>query len=178
MKAKNLNLLFFCVLLHYAPISQAQNQSRSVDWIHGLGGNSSSLQEVATHHKNTRPIVFSHRGDYPTQNGIEVMAILVRSYTGGTNSIGIGHSMGGAAIRHITIDNNNHWLGVVTLGSPLRGAQIAASGTNGTNAAYVDNGLNRMMAGPGVGAGSAPPLFPGLGLKIQPSGILGELFSA
>jgi hypothetical protein len=35
-----------------------------------------------------------------------------------------------------------------------------------------------MMAGPGVGAGSAPPLFAGLGLKLDPvAGLLGELFS-
>lgn len=33
------------------------------------------------------------------------------------------------------------------------------------------------MAGPGVGAGSAPPIYPGLGLQLKPASILGELFS-
>lgn len=85
--------------------------------------------------------------------------------------------MGGTAIRQTTLWNNTQWSGVVTLGSPLRGATIAASGVNGTNAAFVDNGMNRMMAGPGVGAGSAPPIYPGLGLQLKPASILGELFS-
>ncbi|TLV00382.1 hypothetical protein [Dyadobacter luticola] len=179
---KTQSLLFVKYILSSCLIASTSlvcfSQSRGVDWIHGLGGNSSSLQEVATFYQSNRPILLPSRNSYPTGDGISSMATMVQTYTGGANRIGIGHSMGGAAIRHVTLGNNIHWSGVVTMASPLRGAQIAASGYNGTNAAFINNGINRMMAGPGVGAGSAPPLYAGLGLKLDPvSGLLGEIFS-
>ncbi|MCE7043356.1 hypothetical protein [Dyadobacter sp. CY312] len=57
------------------------------------------------------------------------------------------------------------------MGSPLRGAQISTSASDGTNTAFVGSGRDKMMAGPNVGSAVSPPIWPGLGLEfsfIQP----------
>lgn len=119
-------LLSVTLTFFLASKSSAQPVSRGVDWIHGLGGDASSLEADDHFFHGERLIDLPYRNSYPTGDGIETMAILARSWTGGSNRLGIGHSMGGVAVRHITLDNSTHWKGVVTMGSPLRGAGVAA----------------------------------------------------
>jgi hypothetical protein len=66
----------------------------------------------------------------------------------GPNLIGICHSMGGMAARHLDFFNNNHFGAIVTFGSPLRGARIANSVTNGDADVYISNGLSKLTRGP------------------------------
>ncbi len=178
MKNTRVLKLVIAVILIAFIKPEGYTQSGGVDWIHGLGGNNVSLEDVANHYESLRPIVSPTRNSYPTGDGISVMATSVQAQTGGPNRLAISHSLGGTAVRQVTIWSHAHWKGVVTMGSPLRGAQIAASGTNGVNQGFINNGHDRMMAGPQVGAGMAPPLFPGIGLELEPTGILGQVFSS
>lgn len=157
-------------------ISFAQTVSKPVDWIHGMGGSSTSLEEVATHYQSLRPILSPTRHTFVTNSGAIAMSNSVQSTTGGANRIAISHSMGGVAVRQVDIWNSSHWSGIVTMGSPLRGAQVANSATNGTGTAYINNAMNQLMRGPQAGATHAP-LVAAFGLLIQAAGILGEIFS-
>ncbi|WP_026629253.1 hypothetical protein [Dyadobacter alkalitolerans] len=165
-------LLIMAVFFIEPSLSHAQ-VSRGVDWVHGLGGNASSLEGVDNFFFGERRIIAPNRWSYTTGTGIHNMAIDVDNRTGGgtrTGRIGIGHSLGGTAIRQVSLWGSS-WRGVVTMGSPLRGAQISTSASNGTNTSFVENGRQRMMAGPSVGSAVSPPIWPNLGLEfsfIQP----------
>ncbi|MCF2495410.1 hypothetical protein [Dyadobacter chenhuakuii] len=165
-------LFIMAVYLIEPSLSRAQ-VSRGVDWVHGLGGNASSLEGVDNFFFGERRIIAPNRWSYTTNTGIHNMGIDVDNRTGGgtrTGRIGIGHSLGGTAIRQVSLWGSS-WRGVVTMGSPLRGAQISTSASDGTNTAFVDNGRERMMAGPSVGSAVSPPIWPNLGLEftfIQP----------
>jgi hypothetical protein len=171
-------ILFITLLTLSMTLSLSYGQqTRGVDWIHGLGGDVNSLRRVDSLYNALRRVVTPIRQGYNTSNGITNMATAVQGSTGGANRLGIGHSLGGTAARQVSFWNNAHWRGIVTMGSPLRGGKISASASDGTNTAFINNGIDRMMAGPGVGAGTAPPIFPNLGILIHQVSILGQLFS-
>jgi hypothetical protein len=101
------------------------------------------------------------------------MANSVNSLTGGPNRIAISHSMGGVAVRQVDVWNPSHWSGIVTMGSPLRGARIANSASNGTSTNFINNAFNQMTKGPDAGT-SAAMLLPGQGLLF---GTIYQLFA-
>ena len=107
-------------------------QSRNVDWIPGLGGSVTTWEDVDNAYVNLRNIPVRRRDGFNTTNGIPAFASQVQGVTGGANTIAIGHSLGGAAIRQIDLWNSNHWAGVITASSPLAGANIAVASQNGT----------------------------------------------
>lgn len=168
-------LMLFCTVGVVSSV--AQTVSKPVDWIHGMGGSSTSLEEVANHYQSLRPILTPTRHTFTTNSGAITMSNDVQSMTGGVNRIAVSHSMGGVAARQVDIWNSSHWKGIVTMGSPLRGARVANSASDGTGAAFVSNAASKLMRGPNAGATHAP-LTPVLGLLIETaSGLLGETFS-
>lgn len=149
-------------------------QSRRVDWIHGLGGNANSWQNVAT---NTgRQITGGTRASYTTGNGIPAFASDVQAVAGGANTIAISHSLGGTATRQVDINNPSEWSSVITVGSPLRGAQIAVSTQNGVAQNFVSTGVTELLRGPSVGSVSFTILGP-LGILIRAASVWGTLYS-
>ncbi|PWJ59637.1 hypothetical protein CLV98_102471 [Dyadobacter jejuensis] len=172
---KNLNKFWFLLLFLYASISLAQQ--RGVDWIHGMGGDATSLEEVANYYQNVqnRPIISPTRHSYVTNNGVLAMASGVQGLTGGANRIAISHSMGGVAVRQVDIWNQGQWSGIVTMGAPLRGARIANSAQNGTSVNFINNAIYQMMKGPNAGT-SMTSLVPGFGIRIaQGNTLLNEV---
>lgn len=162
---KNLNNIWILFMLVNTSVSLAQQ--RGVDWVHGMGGNATSLADVAHYYQNVqnRPILSPTRNSYDTNNGVIVMANGVRGMTGGANRLAISHSMGGVAVRQVDIWNQGQWSGIVTMGSPLRGARIANSAQNGTSANFINNAIHQMMRGPNSGT-SLALLVPGAGILL------------
>lgn len=153
-------------------------QSRGVDWIHGLGGDNHSLENIDNFFYGERRITSSDRESYSTDIGVHGMAVEVDNKTeGGGTRLAIGHSLGGAAVREVSLWNAAYWVGAVTMGSPLRGAQIATSADDGTNSSFVGNGRDRMMAGPNVGSAVSPPIWPNLGLEFNFIAPIATLYS-
>jgi hypothetical protein len=166
-------LFFFWV---FSQNSKVLAQSRGVDWIHGLGGDAESWAEVANYYQAQRPIVNPTRYSFPTGNGIPFMASDIRNRTGGSDRIAICHSLGGVAARQVDLWNSNQWKGIVTMGSPLRGARLVNSVNNGAVQAFIDNGIRQLMKGPKAGS-SAGILHPELGLLIHDIGCWGTTHS-
>lgn len=171
---KNFNCILF--LLLGAPISVLA-QSRDVDWIHGLGGDASSWQNVATTYSGQRQITGGTRFGYNTGNGIPSFANDLNAFTGGANTISIAHSLGGTAVRQLDIQNSSHWAGNITVGSPLSGAQIAVSARNGVAQQFINQGISELLRGPAAGSIGLTIISPGVGIFIRVAGILGSLFS-
>jgi pimeloyl-ACP methyl ester carboxylesterase len=170
----------------------ATGQSRRVDWIHGVGGSAASWQDVAN--STGRQITGGTRNSYVTGNGIPAFANDVAGRTGGANTIAITHSLGGPAARHVDLGNPNQWSGIITAGSPLRGAQIATSTRNGVGQDFVARGTVELMRGPSAGSMTAEiigtiscvanvftagrvPCLP-LGILLRTFGRLGTLYAA
>lgn len=152
-------------------------QDRNVDWIHGLGGNASSFDNLSTTYFQQRRINTFTNGSYQTNAGVGTMANAVNSNTGGLNTIGVSHSMGGVAARQVDINNASHWSGGVTLGSPLRGARIVDAVQSGEAQTFINNGITQMLRGPAAGSTGVSIISPFVGILIQSAGILGTLFS-
>lgn len=169
--------LGMCALLFVSQRGMGQN--RRVDWIHGIGGDASSWQNTADTYNNQRQIDNPTNGSYQTGSGIDDpggMAGDVQGRTGGPNSIAIGHSMGGVAARQVDINNPNQWSGIITLGSPLRGARIVNAVRDGEAQSFIQNAIRQMLCGPSAGS-TAVSIIPLVGILIQPASILGDLFS-
>jgi hypothetical protein len=160
----------------FSPDCRVQAQSRGVDWIHGLGGDAESWAEVAHYYQAQRPIVNPTRYSFPTGNGIPFMASDIQGRTGGNDRIAICHSLGGVAARQVDLWNQNQWKGVVTMGSPLRGAQLVNSVNNGAVQAFINNGIIQLMKGPEAGT-SVAIVLPGLGILIHEIGVWGTTYS-
>lgn len=178
MKTKNLIRKNLWVVLLLAPVL-AFAQQRRVDWIHGLGGDAGSWQNVNdTYQGQGRQIIQNSRLQYNTSNGIQGFANqIIASPTGGGNTISISHSMGGTAVRQVDIDISNYWVGNITAGSPLRGGQIAVSATNGVSQQFIQRGVVELMRGPSVGSTALFIISPVIGILLVVGGILGTSYS-
>lgn len=176
MKTKHLILAVLGAALWLAP-EFTHAQQRRVDWIHGLGGNQDSWQNVANNYQGTRQIVGGNRAGYNTQNGIPNFATQVQGNTGGANTISISHSLGGAAVRQVDIWNQNHWSGNMTVGSPLRGAQIAVSTQNGVAQQFINQGTTELLRGPAIGSTALFIISPLIGVLLAVTGSLGTMYS-
>lgn len=127
-------------------------QSHNVDWIHGLGGSSTSWTTVDQTYYYARQIPASTRNSYNTGSGIPTFATDVQNNSGGSNAIAIGHSLGGDAIRQVDVWNPTQWVGSITVGSPLAGAQIATSTRNGVAQQFISQGIVELLRGPQAGS--------------------------
>ncbi len=171
-----IELLVLVFLASYNEV--LSQQSRGVDWVYGLGGDANSLKDDDDFYFSERRILGPNRNSYPTDAGIQNMAGQVYDKTeGGGTRLAIGHSLGGTAVREVSLWNGAYWHGVITMGSPLRGAQISTSASDGTNSAFVGNGTAKLMAGPNVGSAVSPPILPGLGIEFLTLGAFGPIYS-
>lgn len=129
-------------------------QSRNVDWIHGLGGDQYTWQNVRDGYLNqNRQINGLPPIGYPTDTRITDFANEVRNRNpGGGNTISISHSLGGTAVRQVDIWQPGYWAGDITLGSPLRGGRIAVAAQNNDVRNFADHGFNELMRGPRAGS--------------------------
>ncbi len=140
--------LLIGLLLCSATGLQAQ---RNVHWIHGLGGDAGSWQQFAGDFNGQRQIGINTHNGYGTGNGIGNMAADVQNQIGGNaggTALGICHSMGGVAVRQIDVENTGFFGGIITFGSPLRGAKIANNINNGVAQDYIANAVNKLRRGP------------------------------
>jgi len=177
MKTKNLILMVLGAALWLAP-EPTHAQQRRVDWIHGLGGNQGSWQNVNNNYNPPqRQIIGGNRAGYGTGNGIPNFATQVQGNTGGANTISISHSLGGAAVRQVDIWNQNHWSGNMTVGSPLRGAQIAVSTQNGVAQQFINQGITELLRGPAIGSTALFIISSTIGVLLAVTGALGSMYS-
>lgn len=137
------------VLLVCSTLSlQAQ---RNVHWIHGLGGRATSWQQFSQEFGGQRQILENTHNEYQSGNGVGGMVADIQTQIGATaggTALGICHSMGGVAGRQLDVLNNGFFSGIITFGSPLRGARIA-NNVNGTAAQdYVANAVSQLRKGP------------------------------
>ena len=158
-------------------------QSRNVDWIHGLGGDETSWKPVDDIYGGTstqagqRQIPVRRRDRFVTANGIPSFASEVQNNTGGANTIAIGHSLGGTAIRQADIWNPNQWAGTITVGAPLAGAQIATSTQNGVAQQFINQGTVELLRGPGAGSIALQILAGPVGILLDYVAHYGTLYS-
>lgn len=143
-------LLGILLLLSWGGAGWAQ-VSRDVHWIHGVGGDADSWKPAADVFWGERRINTAVRDEYNSGNGVATMATGVRTASqnvAGPNLIGIAHSMGGMASRHIDVNNTGHFGAIVTFGSPLRGARIVNAVSSGEAEDYIANGISKLNRGP------------------------------
>lgn len=140
-------LIFLIGLL----ISSNLLAQRNVIWVHGINSGAGFWNEYAADFQAQRQI----RSDNQTHvslNGVAGMAVDVRDGTrgrAGNRTIGIGHSMGGLALREM--DQNvarGHVGGVITVGSPLNGSRIINAWQNGEVNGYISHAINELEKGP------------------------------
>ena len=136
-------------------ISKSITAQRNVFWVHGNGSNGlawnylednlegnnygvTGLYRLTTKSKlpyNTASGVSSFVSDFISQNPDNFFAVP----SGNQPSIAICHSMGGLMFRHFDLVNPNKIGGIITVGTPLRGAKVANSFIDGSVKNYVDN---------------------------------------
>ncbi len=123
-------------------------------WVHGLNGSGSDWSKWESLFTNERRMTdIAQNGSIPisysTDNGVPFMASQVRSrYGGDSQNIFFGHSMGGVAGREIDVNNNGSFGGIVTFGSPLDGARVANSLSNGQANTFISEGVDKVTRGP------------------------------
>lgn len=140
--------LFLALLLCSATGLQAQ---RNVHWIHGLGGANTSWQQFSDEFGGQRQIPVNTHNSYQTGNGAGGMVTDIQNQIGGNaggTAIGICHSMGGVAGRQLDMQNTGFFSGLITFGSPLRGARIANNINSGVANDYVSNAVGQLRKGP------------------------------
>lgn len=156
------NFIYIFTLLFLVNVSaqQLQGASRNIAWVHGLGDNQSAWQhyeQIFSQERNINSMRKSHISKY----GINYMANNITNnmdyhygYSQAHNSqnIGIGHSMGGLAIRDAdrlhSNANNKYFGGYITVSTPNYGAGIANSLLNGSLESAADDACDKLTAGP------------------------------
>ena len=183
-------LLMICLLAIYT----VKAQDVRVDWVHGLNaseryweeqrnlfeaerrinGNASSNGDAVFGFATTNPVGTIRA--YPTNEGVEPFATRVQaSINTGVPGIGIGHSMGGLAVREVSLRNPNAFRGMVLCGAPLRGAKVMNSIRNGQAGSFLANAIWQISRGPlaQLGTGGvvvyavAGVTIPQLGAELQ-----------
>lgn len=149
------------------------SQDKKVLWIHGLGdatgepndiANISGWQERYAEEFARDRKMSSKITNYKetTKSGVQQYAndIAENQFFPNTNeaNIGIGHSMGGMALRHIDVHNshNKRFKGIVTFASPLTGANIISDVP--ATSRFIEQSIYNIArpvgwVGPVVGAG-------------------------
>lgn len=153
---KKLLFMALCgsLLLLWALPTQAQR--RDVVWLQGLGAPSSSWNIYRNLYDQERCIngyafpATTGQGLQTFQNGIEIGMSGSSVSNNSPRSIAIGHSTGGIIARRMVQDTVPafDFGGIITVGSPNRGADIVNSLNNGAVQATVADACNRLAAGP------------------------------
>ncbi|MES2732086.1 MAG: hypothetical protein V4714_10070 [Bacteroidota bacterium] len=144
--------LFLLVSMTYA------QGRRPVVWVGGLNEGNEFWANYATLFQQERQMN-SDRDSYSAASraGVNGMAAIVRTHGAvGGNSLGIGHSMGGVALREVDRNDPNRFSAYITMGSPMNGTQVAVSVLNGSLRVAIDDGVGRMLAGPNANSLAIP----------------------
>lgn len=119
---------------------------RNVTWVGGLGDDSEFWEEYAQQFQTQRNVTSSNL-DYATAGAVTTTARQIPR--AGANAIGIGHSLGGVALREIDhLEPRGRVGGIITVGSPLNGARIVRAGLQGHVNSYINHGVNEVSKGP------------------------------
>jgi len=143
------NLLIIMLLIFSCSLVFAQE--RNVIWVHGLNGSGDFWnQEYARIDRDYR--VNSSGSTFRSDDGVEQYSNRLRSFANtyrGSQTIAIGHSMGGVAIREVDRDDSGVFGGAITFGAPLDGARIANEVIIGTNINnFIISSVDNIQRGP------------------------------
>ncbi len=143
------NLLLMTIALVMVVTSSAQD--RNVFWTHGFQDNADFWN--AEYARAERDYKINSTGfTYTTTDGVQAYANRIKNGSqsvAGTNTIGIGHSMGGVALREADRDYPNLHGGYITFGSPLDGARLANETINGTGVTrFITQSVDNLRRGP------------------------------
>ncbi|TAF93565.1 MAG: hypothetical protein EAZ32_18205 [Cytophagia bacterium] len=148
------------IVIAFLSFGSAFAQQKGVSWVHGLNSND-------TFWANSRALFEAERGQinalnsnnfsYGTRNGVDNFANQVPG-----NQIGIGHSMGGLAVRQATRRPNGAFEGIIACGAPLRGAKIMNSFQSGAVDNTITSGGWTMVRGPSAQFGFASYIIAGV----------------
>ncbi len=148
---------FAVLILLFCCISSKIFSQRNVFFIHGFSGSENSWRDIAGYLTSSFNIRNISNHTYDTDNGVQgfVNSFNSPSYNNGsllaqqTNDFAICHSMGGIMMRNFDLDPNNIGKigGIITVGSPLNGAQLANSYNDLTLRNFLDNGYYQLSKG-------------------------------
>jgi hypothetical protein len=95
--------------------------------VHGFGSDGNGWAPLELLLEQSIPNAQAYRPNLTNYNGFEVMASELAAILGASDTMGvaIAHSAGGVASRVLDRQTNGRLRGVLTVGSPLRGAAIA-----------------------------------------------------
>jgi hypothetical protein len=145
----------FCILLMgigLYPISEVFSQSRNVYWVHGLSGDANSLKP---HDDYFKPIyqMNTYRPSVTTANGIQGAAQALAAdpnmkADASNRNIVIAHSMGGVnSVWLHKMKGSSYVGGLVSMGSPYKGAYVANNLDNGVLDALIADGVKKGSQG-------------------------------
>ncbi len=111
------------------------SQEKKVVWVHGLNGHTDGGKKSIWAHRyasefqterKLSSLVTDYKETYKSGVSNYAKEIVKQSGTQ-TKGIAIGHSMGGMALRDIDVNhpNEKYLDGIITVGSPLKGARVA-----------------------------------------------------
>jgi hypothetical protein len=153
-KLKTVNMKkLICILITgimICPLNKIMAQSRKVYWIHGLSGNANSLKPHDDYFKNLYQM--NSKCTYvSTANGIQgaaqELSTQVNSDTQNRNIL-VAHSMGGVNSLWLhKIKGSSYVGGLVSMGSPYKGAYIADNIDNGVMDQIVSEGFDKGSKG-------------------------------
>jgi hypothetical protein len=135
------------------------SQDRNVMYVHGRGGDASkwdiydALFDAERQHDGRSP-GFTNGSGVPTM-ATSVSGGVITNFPGSsgpnTLNIGIGHSMGGLAVREVDRTRTGPYQrfgAMVTVGTPNNGAQIINSIRSGDVTDATENACEKLSAGP------------------------------
>ena len=128
----------------------ASAQDRNVLWAHGLNENASFWNQQRNNAKRDYRIK-PYGNTYLTNEGVQRYANRLRVASApikGSQTIAVGHSLGGVAIRQVNKDDNSLYGGMITLGTPLDGARILNQIISGEADKFIQQSLSILRRGP------------------------------
>ncbi len=152
-------------------------QDVPINWVHGLGGTGETWDIY-------RDIIDAQRASdgstlaYTEANGMAAFAgeVVLQTQSlsaanGNAPAIGVGHSLGGIALRDAAIADPGSFRGVITVGSPNRGGAIVESVASGRVRRELEYACRQLAAGPST---ELPALF--TSVKVN-SGLTEEIWT-
>ncbi|MGB4847718.1 MAG: hypothetical protein WBP41_07340 [Saprospiraceae bacterium] len=159
MKIRNIIIKAFCLVTFIFTCMTFYAQDRPVAWVHGLGEDETTWDIYDNLFHMERQMIGSSR-DYSTSFGVasfatavssEILSVFPNTSGPATQNIGIGHSLGGLAIRELDrtrTESNRRLGGLITIGTPNDGATIVTSIRNGDVTRASQDACERLAAGP------------------------------
>lgn len=129
---------------------------RNVFFIHGVNGSNLTWQNLAANLTTTYSGLITNKSNrtYDTDNGIQGFVTSFKNQNPSTdfsqdNDIAICHSLGGIMMRNFDLNQASYGKigGIITVGTPFKGAQIANSFNDLTLKNYLDDAYYQLKKG-------------------------------